>query len=70
VVGVLVRGRLVVDPPGGAFQAHDVAADVGDVKYEAHLRVGRDVAQLLLLRPAVDQDRLAVAQQEPDREGD
>jgi hypothetical protein len=70
VGGVLIRGRLVVGPPGGALQAHDVAADVGDVEREAYFRVGRDVAQLLFLRPAVEQDRLVVAQQEPDGDGD
>src|SRR5262249_15025567 len=61
VGGVLVSGRLVVGPPGGALQAHDVAANVGDVEREAHVRVGRDVAQLLLHHPAMSADVLMPA---------
>ena len=63
-------GWLVISGPGAALQAHHVAANVGDVEYQAHLRVGREVAQLLLFRLGVDQDRLVITEQEPDRHRD
>jgi len=69
-VGVLVGAGQAGVVACHALQPDDVAADVGDVQAEAHLRVGGDVGQLRLVGPAVDEDGAVLAGQEPDRDAD
>jgi hypothetical protein len=54
---------------GGAFEANDVAAEVGHVEAQCDVWVRGDVAQLRLAGLAVDQDRVVVLDEEPDGDG-
>ncbi len=67
--GTWSAGGWPVAQTGGALDADDVAADVGDVEPESDVRVGGDVAELGLARPAVDQHAVVVAIQEPHGNG-
>ena len=64
----LVGERITGDVLGGAVHPDDVPADVGHVEPQRDVRVEADVAQLDLGRLAVDEERLVVLEQEPDRD--
>ena len=67
---MLVRSRDIVGPMRGALQTDDVATQVRHIEPRPHVAVVLDVAELQLVRLAVDQNRLVLAYEKPDGHAD
>ena len=64
---LLIGGGMARRSHRRAFEADDVAADVGDVEPQRHAWIGLDVPQLRFPRLAVHEDGAVVAHEEPHR---